>query len=215
MEMSNAIMSYQTSAESAAAAPRKHMLWIDGVGSYLLCLGSRVTIGGPHSDGESADLTLLANLSRKHATFVRGHEGYLLQAHSPVRVSGRMVDERTHLNDGYEIELGDSVRLRFRLPSVLSATATLEFLSDHRPAQSVDAFVLMDETCLLGPGRENHIRCMDWSEPVLLYRNGTQFCCKSRSDMFVDGELSEAGHELHAGSTVTGLDLRFRFEPVN
>ena len=115
------------------------MLWIDGVGAYLVCCSPQVTVGGPASGPGSADIELLANLSRLHATFVRSGEGYLLEAHSATKVAGRLVQGRTPLNDKYEIELGESVRLRFNLPTVLSATATIGFESDHRPSRSVAA----------------------------------------------------------------------------
>jgi hypothetical protein len=213
--MSSATMINETHTqnEPVGNSPR-FTLWIDGVGAYLLCLGDRITFGGPQGSGISADLPLLANLSRRHATVVRSGEGYLLEAHSGVRVADRTVHEQTNLNDGYEIQLGENVRLRFRLPSALSTTANIDFESDHRPSQSVDGVILMDETCLLGPGRENHVWCPDWSESVLLFRQGGGIWCKSRADICVDGQPAREGRKLNAGSVVTGVDLRFRIEPV-
>ena len=191
----------------------RFMVWIDGVGAYLLCPGERVTVGGP-ADGESADVALLANLSRRHASFIRSGEGYVLEAHGPVRVEGRTIVERTCLNSGYRIELGSGVLLRFRLPSALSATAVLDFLSVHRPARSVDGVVLLEQACLLGPGGENHINCPDWPESVLLFRRRRQLWCKSRGDLFVDGMPARDGRPLKPGSIVTGADLRFRLEAI-
>ena len=212
--MASAFLSRSNPSEGEPAEPVRFTLWIDGVGAYLFCLSERVTIGGPEHDTDFADIALLANLSRRHATIARTQEGYLLEAHSAVRVAGRPVYERTRLNANYEIELGDCVRLRFRQPTVLSATAVLDFRSDHRPSHSVDGVILMDETCLLGPGGENHVQCPDWSEPVVLFRRGGQFCCKSRSDLFVDGKLVRDGTPIAAGDVITGPDLRFRLEAV-
>ena len=59
-------------------AQSRLMLWIDGVGAYLLCLGRRVSIGGPAVDDHPAEIPLLANLSRRHATFVRSGDVYVL-----------------------------------------------------------------------------------------------------------------------------------------
>ncbi len=202
-------------ASSPESRNKRFMLWIDGIGSFLVCLGERVTIGGPVQAGEAADVSLLANLSRKHAAVVRIGEGYLLEAYAPVRVAARNVDERSVLNDGYEIELGSSVRLRFRLPTVLSATATLSFLSDHRPTHSVDGVVLLDETCLLGPGNENHIRCLDWPETVLLYRRDGQFFCKSRGDLFVANRRLGENDPVVPGQVVTGNETCFRIEDID
>ncbi len=204
----------QPDLSHSPAEPAKFMLWIDGVGNYLVCLGKRLTIGGPGRDGNRADISLLAGLSTRHATLVRTREGYLLEAHGPARVAGRAVVERSNLSSGCEIQLGEGVRLAFRLPTALSATATLEFVSDHRPARSVDGVVLMEKSCLLGAGVENHIRCRDWEESVVLYRKEHEFWCKSRGDLFVGNQLARGGARLNPGDIVTGPELRFRLEAI-
>ena len=198
--------------QPAGPANARYLLWIDGVGVYLVCLGQRVTIGGQRPDGPNADVPLLANLSRTHATFLRGAEGYVLEAQGAMKVSGRPTQDKAWLTGDREIELGNSVRLRFRMPSVLSATATIDFLSDHRPAHSLDGIILMEDNCLLGPGSDNHVRCLTWDETVLLYRRGDQLWCKSRSDLFVETSLARSGYPLRPGNIVTGNDLRFRLE---
>jgi hypothetical protein len=195
-----------------SAEASRYLLWIDRVGQFLLCLSDQVTIGGPGREGNSADISLFANLSRKHATLERGREGYIIEAHGAVKVAGRSVDDRANLNNNYEIELGNSVKLKFRLPTALSASATLGFVSDHRPARSVDGVVLMDETCLLGPGPENHIRCPLWTESIVLYRKDGQFYCRSRCDLFVNGDIVRGAAALKSGDVVTGAELRFRLE---
>jgi hypothetical protein len=206
--------SEQTDSQPAEtfAGGAKYVLWVDRVGSFLVCSGERISLGGPALDKAAADITLLANLSRRHATIVRSREGYLLQAHCPAMVTGRPVHEQTNLNDGYEIQLGDSVRLCFRLPTVLSASARLEFVSSHRPARRIDGVVLMDDTCLLGPGRENHIGCPNWPDSILLMRRDDKLWCKSRMEIFIDGRHAPAGGEIAPGSIVTGPDLRFMIE---
>lgn len=199
-------------AVAGPAADARYLLWIDGVGAYLLCLGQRVTVGGSRPDGNNADVPLMANISRKHATFLRGSEGYALESHGPMKVAGRPIADKAWLTGERDIEMGGSVRLRFRLPSVLSGTATLDFLSDHRPAHSLDGVILMEDNCLLGPGSDNHIRCLSWPETVLIYRRGDQLWCKSRSDIFLEKTPIRSGGPLKPGSIVTGNELRFRLE---
>lgn len=194
-------------------------LWIDGVGCYWLSAQERLTIGGPGTlvakptqPSEIADLAILSDLRRRHATLVRTGEGYLLEAHGPARVSGQDVFDRTSLPDGAVIELGRSVRLKFRLPSPWSLSARLDFLSDHRPSQSVDGFVLFADTCLLGPGDNQHISCPDWPGQVLLVRNGAELWCRSQLDLTVNGQRLGTGRRLRSGDVVTGDELRFRVE---
>ena len=190
----------------------RYLLWIDGVGAYQLYTGARVTVGGPTRDKDAADLVLLANLSRKHATFIRSGEGYVLEAHAPCKVADRPVEERTFLNSHYRIELASGVLLQFRVPSVLSATAVIDFISDHRPARSIDGVILMDETCLLGPADDNHVVCPGWSETAVLFRKPDGFWCKSQSPITIDGKLMESGGPVKPGEYVSGGDFGFRLE---
>ena len=199
-------------------------LWIDGVGCYRLCLSDRVSIGGSEpmaskftaekatTGSEPANLALLSDLKRQHAAIVRMGEGYVLEAHGAARVAGREVLGRAGLRDGAIIELGRTVRLRFRQPSALSLSARVDFLSDHRPTQAVDGIVLLAETCLLGPGEENHIVCPDWPGTVLLVRQGSELWCRSRAELSVNGQRLEKGRRLDSGDVVSGEVLRFRIE---
>jgi hypothetical protein len=190
-----------------------YYLWVDGVGAFQLFTSEEVTIGGPTRDKDPADLVLLANLSRRHATFLRSDEGYVLEAHGACKVADRPVEGRTHLNNNYRLELGTGVRLRFRVPSVLSATAVIDFASDHRPSRSIDGVILMDETCLLGPTADNHVVCPDWSQTVLLFRKAGGFWAKAQSQFEIDGKLvSESGGPVKPGSYVSGTDFGFRLE---
>ena len=212
--MFNGLKSHQN-AEPQTEAAGRFLLWVDGVGAWLLCLGDRVTIGGPGGSGEGADITLLANLSRRHAAIDRSGEAYVLQAIGSARVNNRGVENQTDLNHNYQIFLGENVRLQYRHPSPLSRTATLEFLSDHRPAQSVDGVILMDDTCLLGPGIDNHVRCPDWDNNVLLFRRDGEFRCKVSGQMLINGRPAEPGSSFAIGDVVTGPDGRFRLEPLD
>jgi len=172
-----------------------------------------VTIGGSGSTG-SADVALMANLARKHATVQRSGESYVLQAHAPVHAGGKAVHGSVDLTDDQELLLGESVRLKFRMPTVMSGSARIEFLSDHRPKHAVDGIVIMDETCLLGPHADNHVRCPGWKDTVLLYRKQGEVWCKARSDIFVDGRHIPGGGPVRAGATVEGQDIRFRWEAL-
>lgn len=208
-----AMSDYVLGAEAEVSRPERYVLWIDGVGAWLLSIGKAFTIGGPASDA-AADLSLLANLSRKHATLERSGERYILHAHSPVSIAGRPIHERADLCDGNDLLFGTNVRMRFRLPSVMSGSARLEFLSDHRPGFAADGVVLMEDTCLLGPTVENHILCPRWPQSIILYRRDGQLFCKARDDLFINGAHTPAGGVLVPGTVVTGVEIRFRIEAL-
>jgi len=192
----------------------KYMLWIDGVGAFMLCLNNEISIGGPAQYDAPADIALLAGLSRRHATIVRDGEGYYLEAHAAVRVENRMVDWRAFLNNNQQIQLGENVALKFRLPTVLSNSAVLEFVSHHRPALSIDGVVLMEDNCLLGPGLGNHVQCPEWEESVVLYRRGDVLHCKSRGLFFIDDVPANETGVVKPGQTETSEEWRFRLEEI-
>ena len=206
-------------ANRSSTQRAKFVAWIDGVGCFWISLQDRFMIGGPGTPSatpldplEMADIAILSDLKRQHATIVRSGEGYLLEANGSARVSGREVVDRAALSDGAIIELGRSVRLRFRQPSALSLSARLDFLSDHRPAQVVDGIVLLADTCLLGSGEENHVVCPDWTGTVLLSRQGQEMWCRSRLDLLVNGHRLGSSRRLASGDVVSGEELRFRIE---
>lgn len=207
-------MSNTAQNQTTTDVPTRYMLWIDGVGAWLVCTDDRVVVGSPSDSTCEPDVPILADLSRKHASILRRGDGYLLEAHSAAAVQGREVEERINLNDDYEIQLRGGVRLRFRLPTVLSATAVLDFVSRHRPQHSVDGVVLMDGACLIGPGSENHVVCTNWPDSVVLYRRDDRFFCKSRHGLTIDGRFSNEEQALNPGDVVTGRDLRFRLEAI-
>lgn len=204
------------------------LLWIDGVGCWLLHAKDRMTIGGPGSPGRNdrnSDLKLLADLSRSHASLARCGESYLLAADGPAMVSGKRVTEPTVVRDGDVIGLGDAVRLRFRQPSLLSLTVRLEFESQHRPAQRLDGVLLMDQTCILGPADDSHVVCADWERRVIIFRRDGKLWCKrgpatgpavagenTDQELYVNGCRVSDAAPLRDGTIVTLGDARFRIE---
>ena len=192
----------------------RFMLWIDGVGAWLLCCGDRVTVGGPSLRSRPADICLMAGLSRRHVEIVCFENEWYLERRGATELNGAPVSETVLLSDNDQLRLGDSVQLAFRQPSVLSASAVIEFVSSHRPAQTVDGVVLIRENCLLGAGQENHIMCPDWPQAVVLFVREGRLWCRSRTPLSVDGQRVHEAGQLHPGALVTSDKLRFRVEPV-
>ena len=204
------------SSEPAGKTSRsdQYLLWIDGVGCYLLCLADNVTIGGPALKDDSADIRLMANLSRQHVIFQRHGEGYLIQPLAETRVNDRTIYEPTSLNNDYRIRLGSTVELGFKIPTALSTSAVIELHSGHRPTYSIDGIVLMNDNCLLGGGSENHVQCKDWSSTVILFRRNNELCCKCRESFSLDGNVVKDYASLTSGSVVSGEDFQFRIEGI-
>ena len=196
------------------AVCNRYMLWIDGVGGWQVCVGHSFVLGAPSFEQQSADIALLANVSRQHATLSHSGEDWRLTAHHPASVSGKAVVESTMLRSGDQICLAERVRLGFRIPSVLSTSAVIDFESDHRPSHSVDGIILLTDHCLLGPSRDHHICCNHWPDLIVLFQQEGVLRCRSNSWLAVNGEVVRDSAALDHGAIVTGEELRFRVEKM-
>jgi hypothetical protein len=210
------------SAESRAAGETilnetrpalRYVLWIDAVGGFLLCRGDEITIGQA-IPGNRVDVPILADLRGSHARIRREEERYVIQPLGAVRVGNRRVLATSLLSDGDEIQLGGSVRLRFRQPHPLSASARLEFLSRHRCPLAPDGILLMAESCVLGPHQGNHVVCRDWSDDVVLFWEEDQLFCRASDAFEIDGQACDGRGHLRPGSHVSGEDFSLSLEQV-
>jgi hypothetical protein len=189
-------------------------MWVDAVGGYLVCLGDRIALGQAAVLGE-ADVPILADLSRRHAMIRRDKEGYLIEPIQGACVNGRRTSAVTNLNDGDLMQLGTSVEIRFRKPHALSATARLDIISHHKTQPSVNAVLLMAETCILGPDAHSHVRCRFWSRNLVLFRDVNELYCRTAGSFQVDGSPCQSRGRLTSESRIEGEDFSLSFEPLD
>jgi hypothetical protein len=197
----------------ASISGKRFLLWIDGVGGYLVCTADDVVLGQPVRDSR-VDIPILGDVSRRHARIRRDGEGYLIEPLRGVRINGRPIERPTALADGMQIDLGNAVRLVFRRPHPLSRTAVLTFLSHHRTQPAADAILLMAESCVLGPTAQSHVHCRDAASDVVLYRQGDELWCRATGKMQVDGTPVSERARLAARSQVVGEDFSLSVEPL-
>jgi tetratricopeptide (TPR) repeat protein len=193
--------------------PPRFLLWIDGVGGYLVCLGGRLTFGQAILDAH-VDVPLVADVSRLHASLMRDTEGYVLEAVRPIQVNGQNVT-RTLLQPGDRVTLGTSCQFLFRLPVPISNTARLDLVSGHRLPLSVDAILLMADTLVLGDEAQVHIPVPDLKQPVVLFRQKDTLGIRHSGKLSINGHKS--GERLLLGdpqATVSGENISFAIEPV-
>lgn len=205
-------------AELPAAAkppepPQRYLLWIDGVGGYLICLANRVTVGQATPE-MPVDVPLFADISRLHATLTRDTEGYLLEGVRSVRVNGEPV-EKALLQSGDRVTLGTSCQLQFMQPVPVSATARLDLVSGHRLPLAVDGVILMADTLVMGPGTQVHIAMPDLEHPVVLFRHKDGLGVRCRGNFSIDGQkCQERGNLGPTLASVTGDDFALAVESV-
>jgi hypothetical protein len=203
-------------SNSAMAPPeedgrRRFLLWIDGVGGFLVCLARRVTLGQAAPDG-TADVPLLADVSRAHAALTRDTEGYLLEALRPVKVNDKST-ERALLQPGDRLTVGGGCRLQFRQPVPVSASARLDLISGHRLPLALDGVLLMADTLVLGPGMHAHVTVPELPHNVVLFRSREAIGIRYPGSLTVDGQKCKERATLGETSKVRADDLTFALEP--
>ncbi|MGL4512846.1 MAG: FHA domain-containing protein [Lacipirellulaceae bacterium] len=205
------------SASNIPSRASQRMLWIDGVGGYLLTTSDELLIGQPSAPGEggkSPDLAVLADLSRRHATLRRETGAYVLTPHAPVWIDGRVADGPTVVQHGAELRLGSKVRVRFARPHALSATAILVVESGHRTAPAADAVILMAESCVLGPKPHSHIHCRGWQGEAILFRGADGLLCRAPGELYVAGKPVSGPVVARPGERIEGDEFSMVIEDV-
>jgi hypothetical protein len=198
----------------AGAEPNstRYLLWIDGVGGYLICLGGRLTFGQAYLD-RHIDVPLVADVSRLHATLTRDNEGYLLEAVRPVQVNGKPTT-RALLRVGDRVTLGASCQFQFQQPTPISATARLDLVSGHRLPVAVDGLLLMAETLVLDSSTQAHVNVPDLKQSVVLFRHRDGLGLRHGGRLSVNGTRAADRIVLPPGACVSGEDIAFALEPV-
>lgn len=195
-----------------AQPSQRFLLWIDGIGGYLICLGQRVTFGQATPDAY-VDVPLFADISRLHAAISRDNEGYLLEGLRPVQVNGQKA-EKTLLRAGDRVTLGTSCQFQFCQPVPVSATARLDIVSGHRLPLAVDHVLLMAETLVLGPEEQAHICVPELRQPVVLFRQKDGLAVRHAGAFTVDGQTVRERYVLNPHARVSSDEFAFALEPV-
>lgn len=196
-----------------AALPRRFLLWVDGVGGYLVCLSNRVTFGQATSEGP-VDVPLFADVSRLHAELSRDGEGYVVESAKGVLVNG-VSATRAVLAAGDRITLGSTCQFLFHKPVSVSSTVRLELTSGHRLPVAVDGVLLMGNELMLGPGPNAHVLLPTVRTSVLLYRSKDGLGVRVPETPFhIDDRPCLDRATLPLPAVVTADDFTFAVEPV-
>lgn len=201
------------SAVKNSTAKNRLLLWVDAVGGFYVCQGKEIRVGQA-VPGSTIELPLLADLSRHHATIRRDEEGYMIEPIRDVWLNHQKIDQVSWINDGSLIEMGPALKLRFRRPHPLSATARLDFVSNHRTQPTAAAVLLLSDTCVMGPSPHNHVVCRHWPHDVVLYRQHGGLQCRSETAFEIDGTRYEHQGPLTTHSHVVGEQFSFSLEEI-
>ncbi|KAA1261515.1 hypothetical protein LF1_40650 [Rubripirellula obstinata] len=164
------------------------MLWVDGCGGFLVVTNNDVRIGREVSAAK-VDVSLIADVPRLAGTIVRDEADYYWQSSV----------ERKWIEPGRGIDGLGSAKLRLSKPSALCNSAVLTLDPPHRFGGHIDAVLLVDQTWLIGPSDDCHIRCRSLSSPLVVSRSSK----KDVQTWWIKHGFGGAPKELPIGRQIT------------
>ena len=87
-------------------------------------------------------------------------------------------------------------------------------MSRHRTQPSLDAVLLMADSCVLGPKPTSHVVCRDWKHEVILYRHEEELFCRSNGSLEIDGVPREGRGRMTPNSRVEGKGFSLNLEEI-
>ncbi len=209
-----AITMSQFESELANAVTRRRILWVDGVGGYLLADRDEVTLGQAVA-GSSADIGIVGDIRRRAGVIRRSGADYLLQPLQATQLNGQAIDRAQLLRHNDLIQFGERVRFRFTQPHPLSATARLELVGLGKFQPHVDAVLLMADSCLIGPQANCHVYCPQWdpaSAPLTLVRRSQDWFFNAVQELLVHGVPQRGLIAAAPGLRLCGSDFSLSIE---
>jgi hypothetical protein len=194
------------------ARPGRFLLWVDGVGSYLVLRSERVTIGRAGSSARP-DLPVAADVSGVQAEILRVDEDYFLAAHGAVDVNGRRVEKKL-LESGDRIRLASKCEIVFRLPTALSTTAVLELPASQRIAGDAREVILLDRSLLIGREDGCHVRAGEAGSRIVLVAGPEGIVARSDDGVLVDGAPAGKEAPVRPGTQMQVGEVTFTVTPV-
>ena len=189
------------------------ILWVDGVGGFLVCCGSQNIVGQAIAKTKVA-IPLRGDLDREHLVIETVGDRHLIRPIGRVCVDRRPLAESAVLISDQTIQLGDAVELQYRKPHPLSSTAVLDFASRHRTNPWSDAALIAGETIVMGAQSRHHIVCWRWTHELILFRRQSDWFCKTNAVAYINGDRLGA-QVLRDGSHIEGEGFSFTVEAVS
>jgi hypothetical protein len=192
--------------------PHQLLLWVDGVGGYLVCLKARLALGQA-TEKRTADISILADISRHHATIHRGIEGYFFDAVRRTAVNGQEIS-KSFLHSGDRLTLGDACQLLFSQAVPISGSARLDLVSGQRWQQPVQAVLLMAETLVLGPGPQAHVLVPELEQALILFRTQEGLAVRYGGALLVNGQSCRERARVTPDCQVSADKVSFTLEAL-
>lgn len=189
-----------------SAVPRRFMVWVDGVGSYLALTPPSLVVG--RAGRGAADLPLRGSLSKRHAQVSRIDGDWFLTAFAAVTVNGQAC-EHAMLHDRDQVQFGAGPVCTFRQPTQLSATAVLAFASPCLPVRDARHAALMAECLILSNDAAGHVQSPDAEGRVVLFWAAGGLECQSDGELLLNGQQAATPCAVALGDRIEAAGWSF------
>lgn len=203
----------EASAEDRRAVANTFLLWVDGVGGFLVCTAERNIIGQALPQAEIS-IPVLGDLRRRHARLETIDGRHLMQFLGSERSEGFEVDQPLTLRCGQTVGLDGGVKLKYSQTHPLSSTARIDFVSRHRTQPWSDAILLAGQSIVLGPNRNNHVHCPWWNNDLILFHRNQKWFTRTKGKFVIDGREVDSEGPIELNSTICGEDFSLTLEPA-
>ncbi|MBX3416755.1 MAG: hypothetical protein KF851_04065 [Pirellulaceae bacterium] len=190
------------------AMPQSWVMWIDGVGSFLICRGEATWLGR-YVDQPQVDIAIQGELARRHAIFRKTKFAYQLDSFGPMRVNGTEVNEGTSLKHQDLIEIGEVLKIRFENSDPRSRSAILRSVTPMRTFPRCDGVILLHDWISVGPKQHNHLRIPHLHGELEFRIVDGRLTARVRS-----GEMQVDGPRVGDQAVVVGCDTRLTLDGV-
>ena len=189
------------------------MLWIDGVGGYLICREPEVLVGRA-LPASQVDIPLQGEIDRRHLKIRRLDNTYLLEPLGKVQIDGKPLQSPLVLGHRQRLLLHGGVEIQFLQPNPIGNSAKLEIVSRHRTEPWADAIVLLGDALVLGPDRNHILCCPQWSQDRMIFRRNGKIYFRSAGVFDVNGKMQTGDIELTDKTHLSGDDFSVTCEAV-
>jgi hypothetical protein len=201
--------SREPSSQPESAKSNRSILWIDGVGGYLMLDRDDVLVG---QAGSLVDIAIVGDISRQAAVIRRRHSDYFIEPLQEMRVDDAPISSTQLLQSESLLQWGNRVKMRLVKSHPLSSTARLEMVSLHRFQPRVDGVLLLADSCILGPNSSCHVHCPEWSQDLLMYRQSGQWYFRTVTEVDVNGSAQLGQILITPGMRMRGSDFSLSIE---
>jgi len=200
-------------AEVGEISTESFLMWVDGVGGFLVCAGQVNTIGQAIPQA-NISIPVQGDLRRRHVRIETVAGQHLIHPLGPVAIDGVEITNPVEIKHEQVISLDQGVKLKYSQPHPLSKSARLDFVSRHRTSPWSDAVLVASQSIILGPNRDNHVFCPTWQSDLILFERNRQWYCRGKEAFEIDGTKFEKEGAISFDSQIVGEDYSLKLEPI-